>query len=249
MTGFQKQTFQRYAPAQAGDFASANARWNVLAGPGALVAAAAGVVIGRFAWAASLGSTDIETGETDFYQTVSNGGVGLPTGFVHRETNALITTFLAEAGYTILGGNPVTLFSGGDFWAKNDGASATAAGQKCYAAYADGRITTAATGTPPSNAGITANTASTNQLTVTANTGAPIAVGQPISGAGIPTGTYILALGTGTGGAGTYTMSAAATATATGVTVTALTAIETKWLAMSAAAAGELFKISSHALG
>jgi hypothetical protein len=174
---FQSTTKVRYAPAQAGDFASANPRWSVLAGPGSLVAAAAGVVIGRFAWAASTGSADIETGETDFYNTVSNAGSGAPTGFVHRENQALITTFLAEAGYTIPQGQMVTLSSGGDFWVKNDGASAVTAGQKVFASNTTGQVQTGAAG-----------------------------------------------------------------ATIAGYT-------ETKWYAMSAAAAGELFKMSSHALG
>lgn len=45
-------------------------------------------------------------------------------------------------------------------------------------------------------------------LTVTAVASGRLAVGQMISGAGIPPGTYITALGTGTGGVGTYTVSA-----------------------------------------
>jgi hypothetical protein len=48
----------------------------------------------------------------------------------------------------------------------------------------------------------------TNQLTVSAfASGAPLAVGQTLFGAGITAGTTITALGTGTGGAGTYTVS------------------------------------------
>lgn len=45
-------------------------------------------------------------------------------------------------------------------------------------------------------------------LTVTDVASGRLAVGQMISGAGIPPGTYITALGTGTGGVGTYTVSA-----------------------------------------
>lgn len=247
--GFQQSVKVRYAPAQEGDFASANPRASMLAGPNSLVAGALGVLVAHFAWATSSGSADVETGETDFYNVVSNGGVGLPSGFVHREQQALITTFLAESGNLVPSGLPVTLHIAGDFWVKNAGASATAIGQKVYASYADGSATTAATGTAPTNAGITANTATSTLLTVTANTGKPIVVGQPVSGTGIPAGAYISALGTGTGGAGTYTLSAATTATATGVTVTATTSVETKWFVQSAAAAGELFKMSSYPLG
>ena len=247
---FQSQVYTRFAPAQEGDYASANPRAVVLAGPGSLVAGAAGVTVGRFAWAVSTGSTDIESGETDFYNTVNSYGVGLPTGFVHRETNAQFTTYLAEAGYSILPGFGLTLHASGDFWVKNTGASAVTVGQKVYANYGTGAITTAATGTPPTNAGITAATASGSPtLTVASNTGANIVVGQPVSGTGIPAGAYISALGTGTGGAGTYTMSANATSTNASETVTATLAVETKWYAMSAAAAGELFKMTSQALG
>lgn len=56
-------------------------------------------------------------------------------------------------------------------------------------------------------------TTASTLLTVTGVTTGTITVGQSVSGAGIPAGTTITALGTGTGGAGTYTMSAAATAT------------------------------------
>lgn len=136
----------RYAPAQEGDFASANPRQSFLAGPLSLVAAAAGVIVGRFAWAASSGAQDVETGETDLYNTVSNAGVGAPNGFVHREQQALITAFLAEGGVTIPQGNPVTLASAGDFWAKNTGAGAVTVGQKVFASNTTGAACTGAAG-------------------------------------------------------------------------------------------------------
>ncbi|WP_263419906.1 beta strand repeat-containing protein [Terriglobus albidus] len=56
-------------------------------------------------------------------------------------------------------------------------------------------------------------------LTVTvvnANSGAPLAVGQTITGPNVLAGTVITALGTGTGGTGTYTVSQSQTANATG---------------------------------
>ena len=45
-------------------------------------------------------------------------------------------------------------------------------------------------------------------MTVSAISAGRIAVGQVLSGTGIPPGTYVTALGTGTGGTGTYTVSA-----------------------------------------
>ena len=62
------------------------------------------------------------------------------------------------------------------------------------------------------------------------------------------TGTpYITGLGTGTGGVGTYYVNTSETAAS--ATITATSAIETKWIAMSNAAPGELVKISDHPLG
>jgi hypothetical protein len=68
---------------------------------------------------------------------------------------------------------------------------------------------------PPTTITFTANTVlGSNQLSVVSLT-KQLAVGQSISGAGIPTGTYIAAIS-----AGTITMSAVATATASTITVT-----------------------------
>lgn len=227
---FQTQVNLQPAPAIEGDFASDNPRANLLAGPGGLVAGANGVTVGQFAW--------------DNAGVVNNSFVvGGRIGFVHRDQQALITAFLAETSNVIPAGMPITLFNAGEFWDKF--AAGATIGQKVYAYYDDGTAYAAATATPPTNALITANTATNTTLTVTANTGRPIAVGQPVSGTGIPAGAYISAFGTGTGGAGTYTLSAATTATNTGITVTATTAKETNFTVDSTAAAGELAKIST----
>lgn len=226
--GFQKTINQVLPVALEGDFASANPRASMLVGDSALVTGASGVTVGNFAWATAAGIV------------TSAWAAACRIGFVHREMQALITTYLAEASLVIPGGLPVTLMTAGDFWDRFAGGAVI--GQKVYAYYADGSAYAAATGTPPTNALITANIATSNVLTVTANTGLPIVVGQPVSGAGIAAGAYISALGTGTGGAGTYTMSAAATATTTGITVTATTAVETNFIVASTAAAGELAK-------
>lgn len=229
---FQAAVNIQPAPAVEGDFASANPYATMLAGPGGLVAGANGVTIGQFAWATAAG-------------VISNAwSAASKIGFIDRKNNmGLITTFLASNGAVVPAGLAVTADIGGDFWDKF--AAGAAIDQKVYAYYADGTSYAAATGTPPVNAGITANTATNTTLTVTANTGLPIVVGQPVSGSGIPAGAYISALGTGTGGAGTYTLSAATTATATGITVTATTAVETNFKVASTAAAGELAKITT----
>lgn len=70
--------------------------------------------------------------------------------------------------------------------------------------HADGTV-----GTPVTNA-LTASMAG-GLITVTAAAAATLAVGQEITGSGLPAGTTITALGTGTGGTGTYYVNTAAT--------------------------------------
>jgi hypothetical protein len=123
--GFQTQVYQQPNPAVAGDFASANPRATVLAGPGQLVAGSAGVTVGRFAWA-----------DTD--GIVSNAGTGVPTGFVHREQQGVITIWLAESSMIIPEGLMVVLHNLGDFWAQTT--TAATAGQKVFASNTDGTI-------------------------------------------------------------------------------------------------------------
>ncbi|MDQ0507402.1 structural cement protein Gp24 [Xanthobacter agilis] len=84
-------------------------------------------------------------------------------------------------------------------------------------------------------------------LTVSAVSSGTLKVGAVLSGSGVTSGTTITALGTGTGGTGTYIVSPTQTASST--TVTATSNVETRWIARSTAAAGELVKISTHSLG
>ena len=205
--GFQTQVNLQPAPAVAGDFASANPRWNVLAGPGGLVAGAFGVTVGRFAW------VDPANG-----QTVNNFGTGAPSGFVHREQQALITTYLAESSNLVRQGFDVTLMSGGDFWVKNDGSNAVTVGMKAYANYATGQITFNATGTPPEGAVTTGSIAASTfsvtasiadqVMTVTAVGSGTVVAGATISGTSVTSGTTVVEQLTGTaGGIGTYAVS------------------------------------------
>jgi hypothetical protein len=57
---------------------------------------------------------------------------------------ALIVTWLAEASMNIPVGQPVTLMSAGDFWAKT--LTTATVGQKVFAVLADGTIKTGAAG-------------------------------------------------------------------------------------------------------
>lgn len=223
--GFPRQVNQYPAPAVAGDFASANPRASVLAGEGALICGLNGVTVGRFAWVGADGIT------------TSNAGVGKPAGFVHREQQGLITVFLAEVTNLVPRGLPITLHWSGDFWAKNDGAAAATTGQKVYANSATGQATTAATGTPPTGASVTAqqfaNVAATSTIAVNSFTGSiagttltvsvvgtgKVSPGVVIAGTGIDPGTTILQQLSGSAGvAGTYQVSVSQTVLSTTIT-------------------------------
>lgn len=218
--GFQTQVNEQPAPAVAGDFASANPRATVLAGPGGLIAGAGGVEVGKFAWVDDDGIT------------VFNHGTATraPNGFVHREQQALITRYLSEASNLIPEGFPVVLHNEGDFWAMLTGSNAASPGDTIYADYDTGDVTADAASVGASVTGIigSTNTGSLGStftatgtgtsLAVTALTGY-LAVGDTISGTGVPAGTTITAQVSGTtGAAGTYTTSVATTAAAATVT-------------------------------
>lgn len=125
--GFQTQVNAQQAPAVAGDFASANPRAAVVSPESGFVAGAAGVTVGRFAWVQSDGVT------------VLNTGTGKPDGFIHREQQALISTYLAESGSLIPVGFPVTLMRTGDYYAKANNNSAIK-GEKAFANLTDGSV-------------------------------------------------------------------------------------------------------------
>lgn len=208
MTGFQQQINIQPAPAVAGDFASADPRASVLAGPGQLVAGPNGLILARFAW-------------LDITQTLaSNTGSGLPAGFAGRQSNwgVLITTFLAESSMTVTRGMMVTLHREGDFWVVNSGTTEVVPNLKAYAQYGTGLVTFAATGTPPSGASTTGSIAAgagsvtgsiaDDIMTVTAVGSGTIQVGGTITGSGVATGTTVVAQLTGTAnGVGTYRVS------------------------------------------
>ena len=208
MSGFQKTVNLTPAPAVAGDFASANIRASALSVPGGLIAGVGGVTVGKFAW----------INPTDGITVQSRGTIGrYPDGFVHREQQALIQTYLAESGMNIPVGFPITLMNEGDFWAVNAGSSAMAINDPLYVSYTDGSIAnslqTGAASTGAIGATFTATGAGTN-LTTSAVTGL-ISIGDTVSGTGVPAGTTIVSQTSGTtGGAGVYVTSAVTTISA-----------------------------------
>jgi hypothetical protein len=210
--GFQTQVYGQPAPAVEGDFASQNPYYSFDAGPGALVAGASGVVIGRFAWVAPPTDANGRNG------VVNSFGAGVPDGFVHREQQGLFTAFLGYAGMTIQAGYMVTLLIAADVWVKNNGSTQALPGQKAYATLADGSATFAATASPTQGASVTASVAAAtssvtgsitgNVLTVTAVGSGTVYPGTTISGTGVASGTKIVSQISGTtGGVGTYYVS------------------------------------------
>lgn len=218
--GFQTQVYNQPAQAVVGDFASANQYYTFDAGPGGLVAGTAGVVIGKFAW------TTPPLDPNGGAQIATNSGSGPVSGFVHRAQQGLNSTFLSDAGMTILQGLPVTLMTGGDFWVKNEGATQATVGLKAFANLLTGAVSFAAAGTFPSSAsdsgGAVVNTTLTlvggisgNVLTVASISAGAIypgavlnsnAVGQiayQISGTPNGVGVYALTTGEQTVAAGT----------------------------------------------
>lgn len=98
-----------------GDFASTNPYHSLLnASGGQYKSAAAGVVVGRFAWVND--ATGVATNVKD---TLTRGG------FVRRNNTATVLTPGQEYSMTIRGGFEVELYDGGDFFARfEDGATA-----------------------------------------------------------------------------------------------------------------------------
>jgi hypothetical protein len=217
---FQQTVNIQPAPAVVGDFASANPRTSVLAGPGQLVAGPAGLIVGRFAWVDST------------YTLANNNGTGLPAGFVGRQGNtAMITIFLAETSMIVPSGIFCTLYNEGEFWVVNSGANEVLPNQKAYAQYGTGLVTFGATGTPPATSSVTgAVTAGTgsatasisgNLMTIPGAVTGSMNVGGILSGTNVVTGTTITSQVSGTAnGTGIYTVSIPQTVASTTISET-----------------------------
>lgn len=84
-------------------------------------------------------------------------------------------------------------------------------------------------------------------LTVGGTVTGTFTLGGLLSGTGVAAGTHITAFISGAGGAGTYAVDNNTVVNSTSISETGN--VETKWIAMSAGANGELVKISDHAQG
>lgn len=120
------------APGIPGDFAGNNPRATHLGFPGGLVAGAS-ATIGHFAW----------IDPTTFL--VTSTGTGAPDGFVHRDQQGLITSYLVDNTNIAAPGFGITIFTAGDFFVLNTGAAAVAK-MAAFANLADGSVQFAAPG-------------------------------------------------------------------------------------------------------
>jgi hypothetical protein len=207
MSGFQTSVKVAQAPAIAGDWASANPRFMFNAGPFGLVAGAAGVNVGRFAWVTFPPDGDGAP------SVVNSFGSGAPDGLVHREQQGLITGYLSESANTIYPGAAMALAAWADMWVKNDDTVVAYPGMTVYADVTSGKAKLALSGTTATTWAITAATATftgsiaDNVMTAGTVTGT-IYAGSIVTGAGVASGTKVIKQLTGNvGAAGTYIVS------------------------------------------
>lgn len=196
---------------------------------GQWVVGTTGLYIGRFAW----GNT-----ATGLATSAHPGVATVRVGFVGLDQPVYITGLLNASTLQMTAGQGVDMFEDAPVWGRF--AAGATIGNKVYAYYADGSLYSAATATPPTATGVTVSM--NNSTTITAVAGGTLVPGQPVSGAGIPAGAYVVSVNTG---AATAVISAATTGgAATGVAVTQTTAFETNWYVRSACLSGEVAKIS-----
>lgn len=100
---------------------------------------------------------------------------------------------------------------------------------------------------PEQNVASTTISGTYGTLTATAVVSGAFVLNGLLSGTGVAAGTVLTQFLTGAGGNGTYVVNNNTVVTSTNITET-LT-VETKWIAMSAGAPGELVKISTYPLG
>jgi len=226
---FQTSVSLQQSPGIEGGFHGANPHYSLTSpDEGMWVAGSPGPFVGRFAWANTANGK------------VTSAHPGVTTvrvGFVHRDQPAVISGLVTETTNQVVAGQGIGLLEDGPMWARF--AAGATIGQKVYASYATGACRAAATGSAATATGTTANT--TSGSANLASVSGTLNPGEPISGTGIPAGTYIVSVNAG---AGTAVMSANASATNSAVALTRTTDFETAWTVRSTAGNGELAKIS-----
>lgn len=210
------------APAFEGDFCDSNPRYTYDAGPGGLVAGSAGLTVGRFAWATYPPDAD------NAPSVANNNGVGPVAGFVHREQQGLLTTYLQTSSMLVPAGFPVTIHTGGGFWAKNAGATYAKPGQKAFAKVSDGTVSFADAGTVPGGSSAASTAIVKTTLTLVGSvsdnilTVASVSAGTVYPGAVLSSnaaGQIVEQLTGVAGGAGTYLLDTGEQTVAAGTTI------------------------------
>jgi hypothetical protein len=212
-----RQTSISSAPARgiAGDPASTNPVFSVVAGPYGIVAGPDGCIVGRFAWLNAPADGD---GQPSQAVNVSNGSA--PAGFVSNQLQATITQYLADASLLIVAGQQMSLQSGTDYWAVNGDSAQALPGGTVYANLADGAIrarsgTASATGTIAAETFSVTATIANDTMTVSAVGSGTVVPGAAISGTDVASGSTVvsqllpLLSGESLGGIGRYAVSIA----------------------------------------
>lgn len=209
--GFQTAVANQPGVGIPGDFASANPKFSVDAGPGGIVSGPSGVIVGRFAWLYAPADGDGAPSQA------ANYGPGAPAGFVANELQGLNTIYLADASLLIPTGFQMGLFSGTDFWAKNDGLTQVTWGATVYVENATGKVRAdnvsgSATGTIAAGSFSVTGGIANDTLTVSSVQSGTVAIGALLT-ANAATGTTVvsqllpLLAGEALGGVGRYSVS------------------------------------------
>jgi hypothetical protein len=219
--GFQTVVNAQPAIAVEGDFASQNPRHNTLAAAGQLVAPPGGLRVGYFFF------INPATGLCS--QSYGNGYTQI--SFLARNSQGLITQFLADSTQIVPEGFMVVGFDGGDFYARF--ASGITAGSTVYADETTGAPTNAATNTVTASAGFTgtaslATVGGQAQMTLATITGGIVTIGDTVAGTGTASNVVqSLASGTANTVGAVYNLSGAVTTEA----AEAVTTLSTTMLA------------------
>ncbi len=179
--GFQTFLNRELPPGVPGDWAGANIRATVLVGPWSLVAPPSGTTVGVIGWA------NPATGICSSYFQPNSY-----PGFIKRDLQAQIYQFLGIATQQIASGYMVAAHAQGDFWGLFQGGCSV--GSSVYANPTTGALIAGATGAAVTVTGAS-GTVSGGVFTFTvAPTSGTFAVGQIISMAALPPGTYATAV-------------------------------------------------------
>lgn len=238
--GFQIQCYNQPAAAVAGNRASQNAIMSYQGGgPNGLVAGVGGCVVGRFAWVYP--PTNVNEEYTQASNVIGPGSpTVVPAGLVPNDVQAQNSTFLSNAGMTILQGYQMYLVTQGDWWVVNDGTVVPIPGySKAFADTATGKIKFANPGSVFGGASATASSIAANStaismtgsitddiLTVTAVGTGTLYPGTTLTGpTGVATATRVISqitpllAGETTGGVGRYLLSIGGQTVASGTVV------------------------------